>query len=195
MARRLAIEPYISTRHGDSVTKLFADIYPHWSQPTCRRMAYDETRATHALTLLAVLGDRVVGHINVWRVGADQELGNLGYHVHPQGQRKGIGSALLSRAWPAIANAFADGLVVQTTAANLGSLALATKAGFHAAPPALVEKYGRFLRFRAMAAGVCLHLARTSSGPRVGLTRAAACAIGGGDTAGSRSAGTPARTG
>jgi RimJ/RimL family protein N-acetyltransferase len=152
------IVEYECKRHRESIISLFTAIYPQWSASECRRMAYDENQPRHWLTLLAIQGERAVGQTNLFSLDSHHRLGNIGYHVHPGFQRKGIGSLLLSRVDPRDINRFKDGIVIQTTTDNHGSIALARKAGFIPAPRSLVKRHGRWLKSTRMSKGVCLHL-------------------------------------
>jgi RimJ/RimL family protein N-acetyltransferase len=149
---------YENKLHHKNVISLFAAIYPLWSASECRRMAYDENQPRHRLTLLAMQEERAVGQINLFSLDPDHRLGNLGYHVHPSFQRRGVGALLILRAAPSVEGLFQDGLVVQTTAENAGSIALARKAGFLPAPEELLGRQAHWLRAARMESGRCLYL-------------------------------------
>jgi GNAT superfamily N-acetyltransferase len=174
----MPIVKYTRKEWGTSVTELFARVYPDLPPVQSERMAYDENLPLHQLTLLAVNDRILVGQINVFRIYDGAALGNVGYHVHPDWRRKGIASLLLCQAWPSIAHAFADGLVIQTVQRNRASMGLALKAGFVAAAPELVEKYGRRLKCTAHTDGLCFHLPSTQAGPTEALQRSALRAAG-----------------
>lgn len=149
---------YVSSAHRKKVIRLFAAIYPQWPEAKCRRMAYDEKQPHHRLTLLAMRHETPVGQINLFSIDPDQRLGNIGYHVHPDWQRKGVGSLLLTKAGVSMEGLFQDGLVVQTTADNAGSICLAREAGFTQAPDDLLKRHARWLKLSGSADGVCLYL-------------------------------------
>jgi RimJ/RimL family protein N-acetyltransferase len=149
---------YASRTHRKKVIRLFAAIYPQWPEAECRRMAYDEKQPHHRLTLLAMHHETPVGQINLFSIDPDQRLGNIGYHVHPNWQRKGVGSLLLNKAGVMIDGHFQDGVVVQTTTDNVGSISLARKAGFAEAPDDLLARHSCWLKLLRLANGLCLHL-------------------------------------
>lgn len=154
----MPIVEYENKLHRKGVIDLFAAIYPQWSVPECRRMAYDENQLCHRLTLLALRGKRAVGQINLFSIDPHHRLGNLGYHVHPRFQRRGLGALLLLRVAPALEGLFQEGLVVQTTAENTASIGLACKAGFLPAPEELLGRSAHWLKVTRMESGRCLYL-------------------------------------
>ena len=155
----MKIVEYDKKNWGNAVVKLFSDIYPDWEATQCDRIAYDESHPLHVLTLLAVKDDLPIGQINVFRVGKSAELVNVGYHVSPRWQRKGVASLLLNEVLHKITDSFNDGLVIQTNEGNIPSKALAIKSGFVPVTPLLVESYRKHLKFLAYDDGVCFHLA------------------------------------
>lgn len=148
---------YKKCEWGSAVTKLFSVIYPDWPLSNCARMAYDENHPLHILTLVAVSGGSPIGQINVFSVGESAKLGNVGYHVHPDWQRKGVASRLLAEVLPRVAGTFKDGLVVQCHESNLASQALAVKFDFKPASDTLVACYRHYLKL-LNDDGVCFHL-------------------------------------
>lgn len=151
---------YNKRNWGDDVVTLFAAIYPSWDDAQCERIAYDEHHPKHIMTLLAV-ADRVpVGQINLFRVGPSLDLVNIGYHVHPLWQGKGIASQLLSEALHRLTESFSDGFVIQTDEENIPSKAVAIKSGFIPAPEGLIGSYRKHLKFLNLENGVCFHLSK-----------------------------------
>jgi GNAT superfamily N-acetyltransferase len=169
----MKIVEYDKDRWSDGVRRLFAAIYPDWSQAQCQRMAYDADNPLHVLTLLAVRSGLPLGQINVFRVGKSAELGNVGYHVHPDWRRKGVASLLLCEAWPRVADRFADGLVIQTNEWNGSSKGFALKAGVVPASEGFIAAHRKYLKFHAYDDGLCFYLPRTKEGPPESLLRTA----------------------
>lgn len=151
------IVEYDKKTWGIAVAELFATIYPGWDAHQCGRLIYDENHLLHVLTLLAVKDDLPIGQLNIFRVGKTAELGNLGYHVHPRWQRKGVATLLLNEALRKITDPFSDGLVVQTTESNNPSKAFAIYSGFTPATELLIASYRNDLKFLAYDDGVCFH--------------------------------------
>jgi len=149
---------YDKKNWGNAVAKLFSAIYPDWEEMQCARMAYDENHSLHVVTLLALKDELPVGQINLFKVGKSAELVNVGYHVHPRWQRKGVASLLLSQILETRADSFNDGFVIQTNEWNIPSKALAIKSGFLPATELLITAYRSHLKFLAYDDGVCFHL-------------------------------------
>jgi RimJ/RimL family protein N-acetyltransferase len=169
----MQIVEYMQTKWSAPVKDLLSAIYPDWLPAQWERMCYDEGLPLHLQTLLALYDETPIGQINIFRVAENARLGNVGYHVHPDWQRRGIGSLLLCSAWSTIASAFEDGLVIQTRKSNAASVALATKAGFSPIAPELVAKYSASLKFAAAVDGVCLHHRSTRKAPTNELKQSA----------------------
>jgi hypothetical protein len=96
--------------------------------------------------------------MNVFRVGPNCELGNIGYHVHPDWQRKCIASLLLFKTWGEIKNKFSDGFIVQTSLDNIPSINFATKYGFKKTPGKILDEYSDYLKFKKIKRGISYHL-------------------------------------
>jgi len=154
----MTIVEYNQQDWGTAVSRLFAAIYPEWDADMLNKIAYDEQKPQHIMTLLALQAGTPIGQINVFKTGLDAQLCNVGYHVHPDWQQQGIGSSLLAHLLQ-LPNKLADGFVIQTTEDNHASQKLARKFGFQPASPALLNTYQTQLKSLQMAHGVCLHLA------------------------------------
>lgn len=151
---------------GDKVRNLFKSIYPNWKPAQWERMVYDENLPLHKITLLAVTDNNLLGQVNVFIVANGADLANVGYHVHPQWHKRGIGSFLLYEVLTRVHETFEDGLVIQTNESNEASWRLAEKAGFQPASDDLIQKYKMALKFLGEPDGICLHLSRASKWPK-----------------------------
>lgn len=152
------IVEYNKRNWGDDVVTLFTAIYPSWDDAQCERIAYDEHHPAHIMTLLAVADEVAIGQINLFRVGQSLDLVNIGYHVHPLWQGKGIASQLLNEALDRLTESFSDGFVIQTNDENIPSKAVAIKSKFTPAPEALIDSYRKHLKFLDLEDGICFHL-------------------------------------
>lgn len=160
MSLEYSIITYDSDVHKKKVIHLFNRIYPNWTQDECKRMGYEAERSDHALSLLVVYKHQLIGQLNVFGVCNDCSLGNIGYHIHPEWQRQGVGSALMKNALLCLGKYYDDGLVIQTTIDNVAAINLAGKFGFSDAPVKMIEKYTRHLKFLSVG-GVCVYIMLT----------------------------------
>lgn len=156
----IKLSSYHCDLHSEKVVQLFRAIYPVWSERQYSKMAYRETHPLHVKTLLAVDLENIVGQINIFRICGECTVGNVGYHVHPTWQRKGIGSLLLKTllAESTTVSGLTEGLVVQTSADNVAALTLARNAGFINTPKSLIYKHSNRLKFSQIDNGCCLYL-------------------------------------
>jgi RimJ/RimL family protein N-acetyltransferase len=169
----LRAQKYTQALWANRVESLFAQIYPGWGHQQCSRMAYPESLPLHILTILAVREDEVIGQLNVFRVGQDMELTNIGYHVHPAWHRRGVASYLLCQAWSEVSNVYSDGMVIQAERANIASCRLAEHAGFSVAEDSLIERYRMHLHVLQKEGGLIYHHERTDLPPNKAIQRTA----------------------
>jgi predicted acetyltransferase len=169
----IQVHEYIQAEWTDQVESLFAEIYPQWDPRQCSRMAYPETLPLHVLTLLAVTNNSLIGQLNVFRVGQDTELSNIGYHVHPEWRRHGIASLLLCDAWTTISSVCKDGMVIQVEKENTASYRLAEHAGFSLADDSLMKRYRKHLRILQSEGGLVYHHKSTKQPPNKAVQRTA----------------------
>jgi RimJ/RimL family protein N-acetyltransferase len=124
----MEIIDYEQKKMSKQIKELFSKIYPN--QPELvKRMDYDENLKNHIATKVALIGDEIIGQANIFRL-IDDNTGNLGYHVSPDYQNKGIGEKISKEA---IAEAKKKGiklLIVRTETNNISSIKLAKKLGF-----------------------------------------------------------------
>jgi len=76
---------------ADAIVKLFQEIYRHWAMENINRAVYDENAPLHVIIKVAVVDDKIVGQANVFRFKNNKSTAHLGFHVHPEYQRQGIG--------------------------------------------------------------------------------------------------------
>jgi len=101
-----------------------------WLPPAnrARRHHWLASLKKNGLSLVAVDGDRVCGHLVVIPKGV---LGEMAVFVHPDYRRQGVATALLEAAKPAALERKLESLWVVVESENYGALQGFHKAGFH----------------------------------------------------------------
>lgn len=116
--------------HAKAVKNLFLAIYPE-EISISERMCYNEkTCKGHVSTKIAKLNNKIVGQANIFLLKDSKDIANLGYHVHPDFQGKGIGKMLSQEAIKDAKKKKIKLIIIQTKKLNKNSLALAKKLGF-----------------------------------------------------------------
>ena len=136
----MKIVDYIKKEMGDDIINLFSSISPNWTMDEVKRMAYDENTPLHVSTKVSIIDDKIVGQANVFRLSNNSTIANIGYHVHPYYQRKGIGIALASAVMEKAKGWGIKTIVVQTETSNKAALNLAKKLGFKKPSKTFLEK-------------------------------------------------------
>ncbi len=112
------------------IIKLFSKIYPSWKEKDLKKMVYDTKKKDHIATKLAFANNKLIGQSNIFEISKEHKIGNLGYHVHPEFRKEGIGYNLASEV---IKESKINGIkkvIIQTSKSNNKSIQLAKSLGF-----------------------------------------------------------------
>ena len=142
---------------GEDIYKLFSIIYPDWTIEDVKKMEYDEKNQGNVCTKIAIIDDNIVGQSNVFRLPNNPTIANLGYHVHPDYRRQGIGFKLSTKVIKISKKSRIQTIIVQTEADNLGAIVLARKLGFEISPKSFLEENESGLKIHRMKNGICLY--------------------------------------
>jgi RimJ/RimL family protein N-acetyltransferase len=153
----MKIVDYSKKKMGKEIIKLFSTIYPDWTIREVRRMEYDENQKINVCTKVAIIDDKVVEQANVFVLLNNPTIANLGYHVHPDYRRRGIGHKLSIKIMKIAKKSGINTIIVQTEADNLGAIVLARKLGFAIAPKSFLEENESGLKIRRLRNGICLY--------------------------------------
>jgi RimJ/RimL family protein N-acetyltransferase len=153
----MEIIDYDKNKMSDSVLKLFKEIYPEWPMEDLQRVIYDENIPLHLTTKLAIVNNRVVGQANVFRLQHNKNIANLGTHVHPKFQKKGIGTKLAYEVLKEAKLHGIKGVVIQTEKDNKVELRVAKKLGFSEVPQKFIQENKDSLKFCRMKNGMILY--------------------------------------
>lgn len=126
---RMRITTYTKAKHAGQIKALFRQIYPTWDESMLALLTYDETQALHLRTKLAFESDQIIGQANVFWINPEKGIVNLGYHVNPQYQKRGVGYQLAQSLIDDLRNEV-QYFVVITTTDNLAAQMLCQKLGF-----------------------------------------------------------------
>lgn len=145
------------------VINFFLKVYPDWTRSDAMRMAYNETAPRIVSTKLAIKDRKIVGQVNIILFKASKTVANLGYHVHPNYHRQGIGKALCKEAIKDALHKKVKILVVEANKNNIASISLAKYFGFEKASIDFIKIYGEQLKCTKKPGRLCftLHLKRT----------------------------------
>ena len=155
----ILITDYSQKSMGDGIIKLFREIYPDWPIEDVERMAYDENRELHVSTQVAICDDKILGQANVFRLPNDPRIANLGFHIHPDYRRKGIGTGLATTVMDKAKESGIKIIVVQTKSTNKAAIGLVKKLGFKKPSIIFLHEYADVLKYRRLENGVCLYKA------------------------------------
>jgi RimJ/RimL family protein N-acetyltransferase len=142
---------------SDSVLKLFKEIYPEWPIADLQRVIYDENMPLHLTTKLAIVDNRVVGQANVFRLQHNKNIANLGTHVHPKFQKRGIGTKLASEVIQEAKSHGITGMVIQTEKGNKVEIRVSKTLGFSEASQRFIQENRNSLKFCRMKDGVIFY--------------------------------------
>lgn len=112
-----------------NIIKLFKIIYPNWSNEELSRVTYDPKNERHISTKIMTLNNEIVGQINAFKL-RDKEFANIGYHVHPKYQRRGIAKELLKKIKKDLKKNKIKYLIIRTDKENLPSISFAKNQNF-----------------------------------------------------------------
>ena len=140
----------------DDIIKLFKEIYPDSSMVDINRAAYDERSPLHVSTKVAVVNDKIVGQANVFCLQHNKNVANLGYHVHPDYQRQGIGQRLAIEVMKDANEKDIKTIVVQTERDNVAGLKLAEKMGFSEVSKLFIDENMSSLKLCRLKDGVIM---------------------------------------
>jgi len=153
----MKIIDYSKKEMSKGVIELFSSIYPNWTMEELNRIDYDENHQLHVTTKVAIINDQIVGQANIFRLLNNPTIANLGYHVHPDYRRRGIGIKLSTKAMKIAKKNGIKTIIVQTEADNLGAIVLARKLGFEIPPKSFVEKIKSGLKMHRLKNSICLY--------------------------------------
>ncbi|MCP3967280.1 MAG: GNAT family N-acetyltransferase [Lentisphaerae bacterium] len=125
--------------YSEEVYQLFKNIYN--DDIMAQKMTYkDLNMSFHISTKIAIYQKRVIGQSNIF-CKKKLHYANLGYHVAPQFQRKGIGKSLcISALRDAIKQNFTH-FIIQTEKENGPAVKLAKSLGFSKFEAAFIKKH------------------------------------------------------
>jgi len=153
----MKIAEYLKEKMGKDIIDLFSSIYPDWAIQDIKRMAYDENQQLHVTTKVAIIDDKIVGQANIFRLINNPTVANLGYHVHPDYRRRGIGVVLASAVIDKAKEYGIKILVIQTEIINQAAIKLAKKLGFDKPPKAFIKENVDGLKLYKLNNGICLY--------------------------------------
>jgi RimJ/RimL family protein N-acetyltransferase len=153
----MKISDYRKETMCNDIINLFKEIYPDSSMEDIKRAAYDEKSPLHVSTKVAVINDKIVGQANAFYFQHNKTIANLGYHVHPEYQRQGIGQRLATEVMKDAKEKDIKTIVVQTEKDNVAGLKLAEKLGFSEVSKSLKEENANSLKLCGLKDGVVLH--------------------------------------
>ena len=153
----MKIVDYSKKKMGADIIELFSTIYPNWSREDVMRMVYYENQQSDVCTKVAIIDDKIVGQANVFRLPNNSTIANLGYHVHPDYRRRGIGLKLSSKTIKIAKKSGIKTIIIQTEADNLGAIVLARNLGFEIPPKSIVEENESGLKIHLLKNGICLY--------------------------------------
>lgn len=120
---------------------------------------YDEKYPSHIKTKVMFEDGDIIGQANAFWISREKGIANIGYHVHPAYQQKGVGYQLTRSLLDDLSNGVRY-FAVLTTDDNISSQRLCEKLGFTHAPDEIrdvitnTDKYkkipGPFLRVWAV---------------------------------------------
>jgi RimJ/RimL family protein N-acetyltransferase len=126
----MKIQNYKFKLHSKKIKSLFSSIYPE-ELTIPERMSYNEKSCkSHVSTKIAFMGKKIIGQANIFLLKDKKDIANLGYHIHPDFQRKGIGKKLALEAMKEAKRKKIRLIIVQTKKVNKSSRALAKRLGF-----------------------------------------------------------------
>jgi RimJ/RimL family protein N-acetyltransferase len=157
VSRLMKIVDYSKKEMSERVIELFSTIYPNWTMEELNRITYDEDHQLHVTTKIAIINDQIVGQANIFRLLNNPTVANLGYHVHPDYRRRGIGIKLSTKAMKIAKKSGIKTIIVQTEADNLGAIILARKLGFEIPPKSFLEENKSGLKIHRLRNGICLY--------------------------------------
>jgi len=153
----LVIKDYSFQEMVSSVKELFLKIYPD-NPSIVKKMSYDEKNIKeHISTKVAFENNLLVGQANIFMLNQKKKIANLGYHIHPDFRRRGVGESLSKEV---ILEAKTKGikiLVVRTEKQNLNALNLARKLGFIIPPEEFIMENKNILSYKNINDLVCLY--------------------------------------
>jgi radical SAM protein with 4Fe4S-binding SPASM domain len=119
-----------SLKDKPQIKKLFKSIYPNWGNEDFKKVLYNPKNKKHVSTKIQFIEKIAVGQANIFKIKNSKEIANLGYHIHPNHRKQGIGLRLSQLV---INDAKQKGmkiLIIRTYKSNLASIALGRKLGF-----------------------------------------------------------------
>jgi RimJ/RimL family protein N-acetyltransferase len=125
----MRIANYTKTKNALQVRILFREIYPEWDEAMLDKMSYDETHPSHIKTKIALENTLIIGQVNAFWINKEKGIANIGYHVHPTYQKRGVGYQLTKTFIDELRNEV-NCFVVLTTHDNIASQMLCEKLGF-----------------------------------------------------------------
>jgi len=153
----MKIENYVQQKMSQGIRDLFLAIYPN-NPSIAERMDFDEHVKTHVCTKIAIIEKKIVGQANIFLMKNKTDMANLGYHVHPDFHKKGIGEKMSKVAIKCAKNKGVKILLIRTDASNVGSIKLAKKLGFIEPTKEFLETNKDLIYHKNLKKMVCLVL-------------------------------------
>lgn len=128
-SRTMRIIDYTKTKNAEQVRTLFGAIYPEWAETMLDKMLYDEKHPFHIKTKIALENNIIIGQANAFWISKEKGIANIGYHVHPKYQKRGVGYQITKTLIDELSKEV-NYFVVLTTPDNIASQMLCEKLGF-----------------------------------------------------------------
>lgn len=152
----MRIEDYKQKEMSNQIKDLFLAIYPEKPE-IAERMCFDENIDRHISTKVAIVDNKIVGQVNIFLMKDNSEIANLGYHVHPNYHKRGIGKAISEEAIKIAKKKGVKILLVRTDESNVGSINLGKKLGFIEPPKEFLEKNKKLIEHQNIRNIICLY--------------------------------------
>jgi len=150
------IQDYKRDEMSKEIRNLFLTIYPN-RPDIADKMCFDENMDRSVSTKVAIVDGRVIGQANIFLFKNNSEIANLGYHIHPDFHKMGIGSKLSQQAIEDAKNKGVKILLVRTDNYNVASINLAKKLGFIEPSDEFIEKHKDMIFHNDIENMVCLY--------------------------------------
>ncbi len=139
---------------SSQIKELFSTIYPN-NPEYSKLMCFDEKTDKHISTKVAIINNKIVGQANIFLIN-DENIANLGYHIHPDYHRKGIGKKLSEEVIKIAKRKGIEILLIRTNQTNISSIKLGEKLGFIKPNKEFLKKHEEIIKHKNIKNIVCL---------------------------------------